>query len=115
MNEYFNRIHLLISTLAALVVTAVCVIRQENLYWMAMWVSATIAMFYVIGLFTRSYIITRIFPPPLAMEPEEETEDSEDRREMEAEEMAFFDEMEMAEPEPDEAMFEEAFADSDET
>jgi hypothetical protein len=104
VEEYYNRIHLLLSVLAALIVTAICIIKQESLYWMAMWVSVSIISFYIFGLFVRGYIISRIFPPPKPPEPEEEPM-------IDLNEPAYLNEDEATEP--DEPIFVGAYTDAD--
>jgi hypothetical protein len=61
---YLKKLHILISIMAAFVMTAICIFRQESLYTMAIVVSVTIVVFYVIGAFVRAFVDQRVFPEP---------------------------------------------------
>jgi hypothetical protein len=68
MTYRLNRAHLLISVLAALVMTAGFVYRlffdaPHTLFNMAWWVSFAIVLFYIIGQFARSILIEKVFLP----------------------------------------------------
>jgi hypothetical protein len=71
-DERFNKLHLLVCIVAAATVTAVCLIRGESIFTMALLASLAIIIFYVAGNLVRYYLVTRIFPPP---PPEEEPGD----------------------------------------
>jgi hypothetical protein len=68
MTYRLNRSHLLISVLAALVMTGGFVYRlffdtPHTLFNMAWWVSFAIVLFYIIGQFARSILIEKVFLP----------------------------------------------------
>jgi len=99
MSYQLNKAHLLICIFAGLVLTGgfVWLIffgAPFPLFTMAMWVSAGIIIFYVIGQFARSILVTDIFPPP----EEEEEELEEDPDALMDEEGAMLEEAEDAMP-----------------
>ena len=61
-----------ISIVSAIVVLIACIIVGAQLYIMAAWVSLTIALFYIIGEFTRFFFATKVFPPEEAAEEDSE-------------------------------------------
>ncbi|MCL2577419.1 MAG: hypothetical protein FWE27_05135 [Defluviitaleaceae bacterium] len=66
MSYQLNRVHLLICVFAALVLAGgfVWLIFFGDpfpLFTMAMWVSAGIIIFYIIGQFARSFLIAKVF------------------------------------------------------
>ena len=68
MSYQLNRVHLLICIFAGLVLAAGFVWRlfspwPSNLFTFAMWVSAAIIVFYIIGTFVRAFLISKVFVP----------------------------------------------------
>jgi len=66
-----EKLPLYVSAAAASIVLLACIAIGAALYWMAIWVSVTIALFYVIGEFVRFFLTTKVFPPedePVEME-----------------------------------------------
>ncbi|MCL2203224.1 MAG: hypothetical protein FWB88_04735 [Defluviitaleaceae bacterium] len=63
-HERYDKLHIFICMIVAVVIITVCLIRQESLFIMAMWTSIAIVFFWFLGNLVRYYIITRIFPPP---------------------------------------------------
>ena len=68
MTYRLNRAHLLISVFAGLVFAGIFVYRlffelPHHLFDMAMWISLAIVIFYVIGVFARSFLIQEVFVP----------------------------------------------------
>ena len=66
MTYRLNRSHLLISVFAGLVFSGIFVYRlffelPHPLFNMAFWVSLAIVIFYVIGVFARSFLIQEVF------------------------------------------------------
>jgi flagellar biosynthesis/type III secretory pathway M-ring protein FliF/YscJ len=51
-----SKLHLHITIVAALIVTVICIVRQETLYVMSIWLSLTIVVFYCLGQVIRLYI-----------------------------------------------------------
>jgi hypothetical protein len=51
--------------------TAVCLVKNETLYMMSVYVSVTIVAFYFIGHFVRFYIVSKIFPKPIEDDAED--------------------------------------------
>jgi hypothetical protein len=51
-----------ISAFAAVIMLIALIITQAALYWMAIWVSITIAGFFIMGLAVRS-VVARAMPP----------------------------------------------------
>jgi flagellar biosynthesis/type III secretory pathway M-ring protein FliF/YscJ len=84
VNDYYlKKLHILITILAALITTAVCVFNRESLYFMAVLVSLTIVVFYIFGLMVQGFVANRVFPPLPEPEPEEEEEPEEEIEEVE--------------------------------
>ncbi|MCL2189915.1 MAG: hypothetical protein FWC16_13040 [Defluviitaleaceae bacterium] len=67
-HEHYDKLHIFICMIVAIVVITVCLIRRETLFTMALWTSVAIVLFWFLGNMVRYYIITQVFPPP----PEEE-------------------------------------------
>ncbi|MCL2355678.1 MAG: hypothetical protein FWC70_00795 [Defluviitaleaceae bacterium] len=68
MSYQLNRIHLLISVLAGVVIAGAFVWTiffdmPRHLFTMTFWVSITIVVFYFVGHFVRSYLLTNVFVP----------------------------------------------------
>jgi len=69
MSEQLNKIHLIISMLAALAITIGFIVRMftgypSSLFNMALLVSATIVGFYFLGHIARYFLISRVFMIP---------------------------------------------------
>ena len=76
MSERLNKVHLVISTIAATVVAIGFIVihvydETHGLLLMAMWVSIAIILFYFIGHMARAFLITKVFVMP---DEEEEAE-----------------------------------------
>jgi uncharacterized membrane protein YqjE len=71
MTQPYEKLHLYITLLAALAMTVACIVSGMPVYMLALWVSVTIVLFYVIGSFVRFFFITKIFPPAAAETTEE--------------------------------------------
>jgi hypothetical protein len=65
----FQQLHLIISIFAALVITGICLYLRTGLYTLAVWVTASIAIFYTLGQIIRLYLTNLLRP--------EQTEDEE--------------------------------------
>ena len=61
MDDRFEKLHIYLCIFAALVVTAVCIFRNENLYRMSLFVSFSIIIFYVVGQAFRLYLVHKVF------------------------------------------------------
>jgi len=57
-----EKMHITVSIFAALVVTAVCIAMRASLYQMAVWVSVSIVIFYLIGQTMRIFLTYKVFP-----------------------------------------------------
>lgn len=69
MSERLNKVHLIICTIAAVIIAigfiAVHVYDvTHGLFTMAMWVSISIVLFYFIGHMVRAFLINRVFTVP---------------------------------------------------
>ena len=64
MRSRFEMLHLFICAIAAFAVTACCAYMRVGLYRMAMWVSITLAAFYVLGQVVRLFLKRAVFPAP---------------------------------------------------
>ena len=80
----FKKLPFYTSAAAAVVVLIACIIMRAHLFWMAIWVSLSIVLFFVIGEFIRFFIVTQVFPPEpeqddfLEYDDEDHVEDSDD-------------------------------------
>ena len=79
MSERLNKVHLVISTIAAAVVAIGFILihvhlETHGLLLFAMWVSIAIILFYFIGHLARAFLITKVFVVP----DESEDEDAEE-------------------------------------
>ena len=77
MSERLNKVHLVISTVAAAVVAIGFIVihiygETHGLLLMAMWVSIAIILFYFVGHLARAFLITKVF-----VIPDEDGEDEE--------------------------------------
>jgi|GEM_PF-2647089 len=70
MPESLKKLPYIISAIAAIVVLLACIIVGADIYWMAIWVSAAIGIFLVIGWCIRLFMVMAVFPPE--EEPESE-------------------------------------------
>ena len=61
MISRMEKLHLYICIAAALIVTVVCILREETLYGTAVLVSLTIIIFYVLGQIFRIYLSGNVF------------------------------------------------------
>ena len=69
MSERLNKVHLVISTIAATVVAIGFIVihvygETHGLLLMAMWVSIAIILFYFVGHLARAFLITKVFVIP---------------------------------------------------
>ena len=69
MSERLDKIHLVISTIAAAVIAIGFIVihvygATHGLLIFAMWVSLVIILFYFIGHLARAFLITKVFPTP---------------------------------------------------
>ena len=69
MSERLNKVHLVISTIAAAVVAIGFIVTHvygetHGLLLMAMWVSIAIILFYFIGHLARAFLIAKVFIMP---------------------------------------------------
>ena len=69
MSERLNKVHLVISTIAATVVAVGFIVihvydETHGLLLFAMWVSIAIILFYLIGHLARAFLITKVFVMP---------------------------------------------------
>lgn len=71
MTKQLEKLPFYISAASAIVVLVTCIAVGAQLYIMAAWVSLTIALFYIIGEFTRFFLVTKVFPPEEEIEEEE--------------------------------------------
>ena len=76
MSERLNKVHLVISTIAAAVVAIGFIVihvhtETHGLLLFAMWVSIAIILFYFIGHLARAFLITKVFPIPDESEEDE--------------------------------------------
>ena len=77
--ERLEKIHLVICTIAAFVMTAGFVVRAllspptgfPTLFSMAMWVSLSIIVFYVVGIFVKAFLVNNVFAMPESSDLEE--------------------------------------------
>jgi hypothetical protein len=67
-NRRIDKLHIYICLIAAAVVTAVCIFRNESLYRMSIWVTVAIVVFYIIGSLIRYYLTSVVFPLPVEEE-----------------------------------------------
>ncbi len=58
----FQQLHLIITVFSALVVTGICLYLQTGIHTLAVWVSTTIVVFYVIGQIVRLYLQSVLKP-----------------------------------------------------
>ena len=90
MSERLNKVHLVISTIAATVVAIGFIVihvygETHGLLLMAMWVSIAIILFYFVGHLARAFLITKVFVIPEESEDgdsEESTGESESEDEI---------------------------------
>ena len=75
MSNPLEKLHLRICAAAAAVVTIACIVVGAELLWTSIWVSGTIAMFYVVGSFVRYFMTTNVFPVEEEVEVEEVEEE----------------------------------------
>ena len=106
MSERLNKVHLVISSVAAAIVAIGFILihvhtETHGLLLFAMWVSIAIILFYFIGHLARAFLITKVFPVPDESE-ENETDELSGEGESEDEIMVSVD-MEM----PDDTMIHE--------
>ena len=78
MSERLNKVHLVISTVAAAVVAIGFIVihvygETHGLLLMAMWVSIAIILFYFVGHLARAFLITKVFVMPDENEDAEES------------------------------------------
>jgi hypothetical protein len=59
----FQQLHLIITVIAALIITAICLVLNTGLFYLAVWVSATIVLFYMLGQVIRLYLSSVLKPP----------------------------------------------------
>jgi hypothetical protein len=59
-----DKLHIYLCIVAAFTVTVVCIVRNESLYRLAIWVILTVAVFYIVGQAIRMYISSYVFPKP---------------------------------------------------
>ena len=69
MSERLNKVHLVISTIAATIVAIGFIVihvygETHGLLLMAMWVSIAIILFYFVGHLARAFLITKVFVIP---------------------------------------------------
>jgi hypothetical protein len=76
-----EKIHLYICAIAAIVALLACIAVGAEIYEMALIVSVTIGVFYIIGQCIRMFLITSVFPPEPPAEETEEFADLEDENE----------------------------------
>ena len=98
MSERLNKVHLIISLIAAIVVAIGFIVihvygMTHGLLLMAMWVSIAIILFYFVGHLARAFLITKVFVIP---DEDEDAEESSEEGESEDEIMVLVD---MEEPE----------------
>ncbi|MCL1988131.1 MAG: hypothetical protein FWG64_09215 [Firmicutes bacterium] len=72
-----------VSTIAAIIVLLACIAIQAELMWMAVSLSLTILVFYVIGTAARLFLLAKVFPPEIATEETAEDDDDDDDEEYE--------------------------------
>jgi hypothetical protein len=89
-----EKIHLYICAVAAIVALLACIAIGAEIYEMALIVSVTIGVFYIIGQCIRMFLITSVFPPEQPAEETEELAELEDGQEDEVQE----DDEELNEP-----------------
>ena len=80
MSERLNKVHLIISTIAATVVAIGFIVihvyfETHGLLLMAMWVSISIVLFYFIGHIVRAFLVTKVFPEEEGGESAEDSAD----------------------------------------
>jgi len=56
MNEIFEKIHIIITIFAALLMTVYCIIFYQGLTRMAICLIVTIIVFYILGSMVKSYL-----------------------------------------------------------
>ena len=83
MSERLNKVHLVISTIAATIVAIGFIVihvygETHGLLLMAMWVSIAIILFYFVGHLARAFLITKVFVIPDESEDGEAEESSGD-------------------------------------
>ena len=81
MSERLNKVHLIISSIAAAIVAVGFIVihvygETHGLLLMAMWVSIAIILFYFIGHLARAFLITKVFVIPGEDEEEDASESS---------------------------------------
>ena len=69
MSERLNKVHLVISSIAATVIAIGFIVihvhgETHGLLLFAMWVSVAIILFYFIGHLARAFLVTKVFPLP---------------------------------------------------
>jgi hypothetical protein len=57
-----QQLHLIIAVLIALIVTAVCLVLDTGLMYLAVWVSLSIIIFYTLGQIVRLYLTNLLKP-----------------------------------------------------
>ena len=83
MSERLNKVHLIISTIAATVVAFGFIVIHvygvtHGWFLAAMWVNIAIILFYFIGHVARAFMITKVFPISEEGEDEDDEEFTED-------------------------------------
>jgi len=63
MTKPLEKLPLYVSAASAIIVLVACITIGAPLYWMATWVSLTIALFYALGHLVRILIVSAVFPP----------------------------------------------------
>ena len=83
MPKIIEKLHLLISIFAAIIITAAFLIVKQGspLFESALWVSGTIIVFYFVGCAVKDFVVNRIFPEWIEVEKEEK--DNEELKEEE--------------------------------
>jgi len=100
-----------ISTIAAIIVLLACIAIEAELLQMAIWLSTTIAVFYVIGAVARLVLLAKVFPPQEdAAETDEDDDDDDDDEEDEDED--YDEDDEQADEDLENTPVENAFLDS---
>ncbi len=52
----FQQLHLIITIIAAIIVTVICLYLKADLFMLAVYVSASIAVFYILGQIIRMFL-----------------------------------------------------------
>ncbi len=60
----FQQLHLIITILVALIITAICLYMRTELFTLAVWVSSAIVIFYTLGQVIRLYLAYVLKPAP---------------------------------------------------